>query len=153
MNSDLECWLALARTPKTRARIRRLTLLVSVFRGLTFLAAGSFALALVGFVLAAIVGVFVPAFRVVGDVPRWAGAVTMAVVVALMLTWFIASLLLEAARYADGTEAVGTITEVVSSEDLESQPQYRLTIVADRPEGGTIRRAEGVSERTAPVVG
>ncbi|MGO1234971.1 hypothetical protein, partial [Microbacterium gubbeenense] len=64
MNAKLDQWLAEARTPKTRARIRRLAWTVRVFRALTFLSAGACVLALIGVVLATFVGIFVPASQV-----------------------------------------------------------------------------------------
>ena len=153
MNAKLDRWLAEARTPKTRARIRRLAWTVRVFRALTFLSAGACVLALIGMVLATFVSIFVPAFHVVADAPGWIGPVAAGIVMALLLAWCVTWFRLEAARYADDREAVGTITEVVASEDSEGQPRYRLAITADLPEGGTIRRAEGVSESTAPLPG
>jgi len=153
MNAELNRWLAEAQTPETRARIRRLARTVRVFRALTFLSAGACVLALIGVVLAAFVGIFVPAFHVVADAPGWIGPIVAGIVMALLLAWCVTWFRLEAARYADGREAAGTITEVVAGEDSEGQPQYRLTITADLPEGGTIRRTEWVSESTAPLPG
>ncbi|MFH9201977.1 hypothetical protein ACH4KO_09760 [Streptomyces anulatus] len=156
MNADLERRLALAQTPQTRARIRRWALLKRVCFVLAILGACVFVLVLVGFLLLAFVGLFVPDLRIFTDGPWWVVVpAALAALLATILPWCVASALLEAACYADGTETLGTITEVVvdTTSDIEAQPQYDLTIAAELDQGDSIRRSVRTSERREPRVG
>ncbi|MDQ0613447.1 hypothetical protein QF046_001088 [Microbacterium sp. W4I4] len=154
MSSDLERWLSLAKTPQTRARIRRWTALRSVFLVLAIVSAGAFALGFVGLMVLALAGLFIPALRFLTDAPWWIVPSALVALIALTIPWCVASLLLEAARYADGTETFGRITGVVdTTSDIEDQPQYALTITADLRAGRSICREVRTSESVEPRVG
>ncbi|MFE7577258.1 hypothetical protein ACFU5Z_21235 [Streptomyces sp. NPDC057521] len=148
-------WMAAARTPETRARIRRWARLKRVCLVLAIPGTCVFVLVLVGFPLLAVAGLFVPGLRIFTDAPWWVAPVALAALVAVILPWFVASLLLEAACYADGTETLGTITEVVvdTTSDSEGQPQYDLTIAAELDQDASIRRSVRTAERREPRVG
>ncbi|WP_396911130.1 hypothetical protein [Mycolicibacterium sp.] len=145
MNRDTTAWLALARTPETRARIRRWALLKRVCFGLAGLGVAAF-----------VTVVVVAAIReVLGEpVPWWVVLAALAVLVVSVVPWCLASFRLDVARYADGEETLGTITEIAVDEhtDPEALPAYDITIAGRLPSGG-IRRTCRVSERTPPELG
>lgn len=145
MNRDATAWMALARTPETRARIRRWVFLKRVFFGLA-------CLGLTGFVITVVVAAI---REVLGKPdPWWVFLAAFAVLVVSILPWCLASFRLDVARYVDGDETVGTITKIVVDEhtDPEALPAYDIPIAARLPNGG-IRRTCRVSERTAPELG
>ncbi|RIT96100.1 hypothetical protein [Mycobacteroides abscessus] len=145
MNRDATAWMALARTPETRARIRRWVFLKRVFFGLA-------CLGLTGFVITVVVAAIREVLGKPG--PWWVFLAAFAVLVVSILPWCLASFRLDVARYADGKETGDTITKIVVDEhtDPEALPAYDITIAARLPNGG-IRRTCRVSERTAPELG
>lgn len=144
MNSALEQWLARARTPQTRARIRLWTPLSRVVFALTLASWGVFVVLLVGSIVLAIFGFDPPVW-----VPNVGLGVATLMTVVSGLTWFH----LEAVRYADGEETVGVITEVVPDDPHESNPSYRISLTAEMPDGAVIHRVTWKSKMRAPIPG
>ncbi|MGV9798506.1 hypothetical protein ACWDTP_10655 [Mycobacterium sp. NPDC003449] len=145
MNRDTEELMARARTPETRARIRRWALLKRVCFGLACLGLTAFVTAIVASAIREVLG---------EPAPWWVFLAAFAVLVVSIIPWCLASFRLDVARYADGEETVGTIIEIVVDEntDPETLPAYDITIAAALP-SGSIRRTCRVSERKAPEPG
>lgn len=85
----------------------------------------------------------------------WIWFVALGVVLASLLAWGAASFRLDAARYADGEEAIGVITEIVVDDSMgpDSNPSYHLTIAAELAGGESIRRAAREYPVTEPQPG
>ncbi|MFF2654300.1 DUF3592 domain-containing protein [Streptomyces sp. NPDC058045] len=89
------------------------------------------------------------------ELPWWGPVIALGVVLATVALWGVAWNLLDAARYLDGEETVGTITEVTADDSMgpESNPAYDMLITAEVTGGGRIRRAARESPRDAPRPG
>lgn len=146
MRQDVERWMAAARTPETRARIRWWAGLRRVFFVLMIAS-------VLGLVVVLVVSLVLALFG--HDPPWWGPVVALGFVLATVTLWGIAWTLLDAARYLDGEEAVGTITAVTVDDSMgpESNPFYDLLITAELAGGGHIRRATRESPRDEPRPG
>jgi len=154
MTGDIERLLAYAKTPRTRARIRRLVRWKRVFRVLAILGVSSFVLAYAGILLVGIASIFFQPLSVVMDAPWWVPLAAMGVASACVAPWGVAAHRLEVALYADGTESRGIITEIVVGEDSEQQPRYSLSVTAELSHDARIHRfVGGIYEPAAPKVG
>ncbi|WP_449276726.1 hypothetical protein [Leucobacter sp. GX24907] len=146
MRQDVERWMEAARTPETRARIRRWAILSRVL----FVVMGASA---IGFIATLAVSIVLALF---GSAPPWWGPViALGVLLVALVAWFLALSLCEAAGYLDGEEAVGIITEVTADDSMgpESNPAYDMMIIAELAGGEQIRRAARESPREAPRPG
>ena len=146
MKRDVEKWRAAARTPQTRARIRRWALLRSVFFTVMIACACGFVVTIVTSTVLAFFG---------EDAPWWGPVVALGVLLAAVLLWCLAWTLLDAARYADGDEAVGTIIEVSADDSMgpDSNPAYDMLIVAGVAADVRIRRVAREFPRDEPQPG
>lgn len=146
-------WTAAARTPETRARIRRWSRIETV--GITTTLAGIAMLLASPFASIAVVIWTGVAGVNRADLHWWIWGAAIGVAVSGAVTWASATGRRQEACYADGMESIGTVTGVVVEEpaDPEGMPGYRLTISADLPEDGRMSRLTSTSERTAPRVG
>jgi hypothetical protein len=136
MNTKFEQWSAHARTPETRTRIRRLAVLERIFHVLGVAGVCAFVL-----MLAASWHITIS-----GESPWWIWFLDIGVLLASIFPYFLTLARLETAMYADGEESVGTITSVVIDPHnvSDSETSYHITITAEHPEGGHIRRVTSV---------
>ncbi|MDJ0105304.1 hypothetical protein QM646_02710 [Rhodococcus erythropolis] len=139
MNTKFEQWSAHARTPETRTRIRRLAVLERIFHVLGVAGVCAFVL-----MLAASWHITIS-----GESPWWIWFLDIGVLLASIFPYFVTLARLETAMYADGEESVGTITSVVIDPHnvSDSETSYDITITAEHPEGGHIRRVTSVSTK------
>lgn len=135
-----EFWASRAKTPETRARIRRWALLKRVFFGLAGLSS-----------TASVTIIVVAAIReVLGEpAPRWVFLAALAVLVVSILPWCLASFRLDVARYADGEELSAPSPR---SSSMRTRIQRRCPHTTSRsqpgsPLGASIEPAECLSAR------
>ncbi|MFD0557078.1 hypothetical protein ACFQ3B_08470 [Stackebrandtia endophytica] len=135
MSDEIREWTALAKTAKTRARIRRWAYLSRV----------CLPVAVVGFVgTLLMIGVtIVYIASAVDHVVElwWAWSVALGIMIAGFGVWMLAGTNLIAARYADAWTSVGTVVDVVEIEDRdpEAGPVYEVTILAELSEANLRR--------------
>lgn len=138
----VEYWVARAKTPETRARIRRLSRLEDLTNGILLTGMILFLLmALTRVVLA--IWFWAPD---AGDstIFLWVLGITLGVTVTSVFLNSAVETRLSQAKFADGYSSVGVIDAVRSWEgtDGEGSPTtfYALAVTAALPDGGTIRR-------------
>lgn len=141
MNTELDEWLSHAKTPETRARIRRwarwerfgmVLVIVSVW--------------LVALLVLSVIVIDIADIASFESVP-WLGWVVLGVIVGLIVGAGGLILLADGRRitamYADGRVSVGVITQVTRVEPADPEMvgvSYDLTITATAPGTGEIRR-------------
>ncbi|MFF1946973.1 hypothetical protein ACFVWF_33080 [Rhodococcus qingshengii] len=136
MNTKSEQWLTHARTPETRTHIRRLAVLERIFHVLGVIGVCVFVVMLTANWY----------ITISGESPWWIWFLDIGVLLASITPYFLTLTRLETAMYADGEESVGTITSVVLGPHnvSDSEAGYDITITAEHPEGGHIRRVTSV---------
>lgn len=139
MNTKIEQWSAHARTPETRTRIRRLAVLERILHVLGVLGVCAFVVMLA-------ISWYI---TISGESPWWIWFLDIGVLLASIFPYFVTLARHETAMYADGEESVGTITSVVIDPRnvSDSETSYDITITAEHPEGGHIRRVTSVSTK------
>ncbi|MFH9472554.1 hypothetical protein ACH4L7_01780 [Streptomyces anulatus] len=155
MKGRSDQWTRLARTPETRARIRRGALRERAFGALIAIGMGLCALMVA-------VSIYVAAFQTeFHHRSGWFLSTTVGMLLAIAFLaravrfWIATNKERVRAMYADGQEAVGTVTEVVEDDDRDPDtgPYYDISITAELAGAGagSIRRVTRRAE--APQVG
>ncbi|WP_326700370.1 hypothetical protein OG909_25640 [Streptomyces sp. NBC_01754] len=153
MREQTEKWIRVARTPETRARIRREAVRERVFGVLVAVAVGLCAL-----MVAASICLAVFQSKLAGRT-TWFWATTIGTLLAFALLamatrlWIAANNRRVDAMYADGRESVGTVVKVVEDDDRDPDtgPYYDITVTAAVAGTVSIRRVTRRAE--APRIG
>ncbi|WP_097865761.1 phage holin family protein [Streptomyces sp. rh34] len=138
----VEFWAARAKTPQTRARIRRLSRFDDISSGILLAGVGLFMLMNLASIVLAIWFWIADVSRY--DIFPWGFGIALGVTAIGAILNSIAESRLSQARFADAYCSVGVIDKVRSWEghDGEGSPTtfYKLAVTATLPDGVTIRR-------------
>lgn len=141
-NQHAEFWIARAKTPATRARIRRLSRLEDITSGILLTWLGLYLLMSLTAVVLAIW--FWTSDGGDSTIFLWVLGITLGVTVACVFLNNAVETRLAQAKFADGRSSVGVIDTVLSREEVDGEglPEtcYTLQVTAALPEGVTIRR-------------
>ncbi|MET7641130.1 hypothetical protein [Streptomyces sp. NPDC005438] len=139
-----EFWAGRARTPETRARIRRLSRIDNISMGIMLTGMGLFVLMIL---VSIVLGIW---FWIAGtsrsDVFLWGFGTALGVLLVGAVPEALVSSRLHAAQFADGDTTLGVIdavtpVEVPQGSDGDSYPWFTLTVSAELPQQVVLRRS------------
>lgn len=137
-----EFWIARAKTPRTRARIRRLSRYEDISIGILLIGMGLFVLMIL---VSIVLGVW---FWIAGidrpEVFYWGFGIALGVLLLGALPEMIASNRLDKAKYADADISVGVVDEVTTRQEKDGEGDtvtvYRVSLTARLSDQLALRR-------------